>query len=106
MRSRWVLVLRLGVWVLGLEPKSASVRKCKRSQAFASVRTCSQAFASVRKRSQAFAVCPQASAAENRRETQNCRRFWSCVVCARVRSVNGLRDRGGPGCKTQNCRRF
>ena len=132
MRSRRVLVLRLGVWGLGLEPKSASVRKRKHSQAFASVRKRSQAFASVRKRSQAFASVRKRSPCVRKRprpkivakrrtvvafglawyvrvsevstvsgiggswyKTRNCRHFWTCVVCSRVRSVNRLRDRGG-----------
>ena len=66
MRSRRVLVLRLGVWGLGVDAKSVR---------------------SVRKRPQASAVCSQASAAENRREMQSCRRFWTRLWSSRLKSV-------------------
>ena len=57
----------------------------------------------VRKLPQASAVCPQASAAEKRCETQNCRHFWTRVGSSRLQSVNSHRDRWGRGRETQNC---
>ena len=76
MRSRRVLVLRLGVWGSGVDAKSVR---------------------SVRKRPQAFAVCSQASVAENRRKTQNClsslldlRCVFASEKCQQSRASGGV----------------
>ena len=112
MRSRRVLVLRLGVRRLGVDAKSVrSVRKRpqasasvrKRPQASASVRKRPQASASVRKRSQAFAVRPRPKIVPKRRTVVA---FALAFASSRLKSVNSLRDRGGPNRETQNCRHF
>ena len=125
MRSRRVLVLRLGVWGWELTPNpcaaSASVRK--RSQAFASVRG---VFASVRSVSAnvrgqkssrnaelsslldsrgvvASQKCQQSQGSGGPgRETQKCCDFWACVGPSRLKSVNSHRDRRGRGREAQN----
>ena len=42
----------------------------------------------------------------NRRETQNCRHFWTRIGSSRLKAVNSHRDRKGPARETQNCRHF
>ena len=59
MRRGRVLVLRLGVWGLGVDAKSRT------------------------------------RPAESRRETQNCRHFWTRVWSSRLKSGNSHRGRGG-----------
>ena len=80
MRSRRVPVLRLGSRGPGGDARS--------------LRLCSP---SVRKRPQAFASvgeCRSSSGVANRRETQNCRHFWTRLASSRPKSVNSHRDRG------------
>ena len=91
MRSRRVPVLKLGS--RGPGGDAGSLRLC--SQAFAIVRNCPQASAIVRNRSQASAESRTWRRDENRRETQNCRDFWTRLASSRLESVNNHRDRGG-----------
>ena len=96
MRARRVLVLRLGVWGFGVDAKS--VRSvCKHPPC---VRHMSAACPPCVRRVSASVL------AENRRETQNCRRFWTRPASSRLKSVNSHRDRGGHGRERQNCPRF
>ena len=101
MRSRRVLVLKLGVWGLGVDAKSVrSVRK--HSQASTSIR---RVFASVRGRKSSRnaelsslldLLCVFASQkcqhsqdrAGQGREMQSCRHFWTCFWSSRLKSVN------------------
>ena len=97
MRSRRVPVLKLGSRV-----QEATKSRCVYvRQAFASVRKSSQAFASV-------GECRASSGVANRRETQNCRHFWTRLASSRLKSVNSHSDGGGGGPRreTQNCRHF
>ena len=43
--------------------------------------------------------CRASSGAANRRETQNCRHFWTRLASSRLKSVNSHRDRGGVDAK-------
>ena len=87
MRSRRVPVLKLGSTGPGGDARSLRLS----SQAFAIVRKRPQSFASVRGLSD---LCRACVGHENRRETQNCRHFWTCLVSSRLKSVNSHRDRG------------
>ena len=90
MRSRRVLVLRLVVWGLGVDPKSVrSVRKRPRC---------------VRKRSRC--VRQRSRRKLSRNAELSCWTRGTRVGSSRLNSVNSHRGRGGPGRETQNCRHF
>ena len=92
MRCRRVPVLRLGSGGPGGDARSLRLW----TQAFASVRKCSEVFAEGR-------TCRRD---ENRRETRNCRHFWTRLGSSPLKSVNRHKDRRGRGRETQNCRHF
>ena len=97
MRSRRVLVLRLGVWGLGIDAKSLrSVRKL--SQASSSVRRVFTVSSLLDSRCVLFSrlksVNSHSDLGGRGRETQNCRRFWTRFGSSRLTSVNSLGDRG------------
>ena len=76
LRSRRVLVLRLEVSGLGVDAKSVR---------------------SVRKRQPCVRDVSASVRAENRRETQDCRHFWTRVWSSRLKRVNFRKDWGGCG---------
>ena len=94
MLRRRVPVFRLGSRGPGGDA-SCCVCGRKRPQSFAIVRNRSQSFALVRKRPQSFAEGRTCQRDENRRETQDCRHFWTRLASSRLKSVNSDKDPGG-----------
>ena len=87
MRSRRVLVLRLGVWGLGVDAKFVrSVRKSPRPKIVAKRRTVI-AFG--------LALGRRVSKVSTVSGSGGFRYFWTCVGSSRLSSVNSHRDRGG-----------